>query len=93
VPELPAELAALRAGLDELQRETGWSITVTDEFTSELLTLVAALEEIMFATWPRSVLLRIRWRRDVRASIAHIDGEGFRERRGNTITSGWVTRP
>jgi hypothetical protein len=86
-------LAAVRADLEDLALETGRSIFETDEHTSDTLTMVAALEEVMFAPWWRRPLVRARWRRDVAASIRHIQGASFTERRVNTIATGWITRP
>lgn len=80
-----ADLAALR-------REVNDSITATDEFASELLHQVAALEEIVAARWPRSVLVRARLRRGLRASVRHIDGDDFTSKRVNSLASGWMSR-
>jgi hypothetical protein len=85
---------ALRAALEELEAETGRSLTLTDEYASELLYQVIALEEILAARWPRSVLVRARWRRDVRASVRGIVHPGsFTKRRLETIGTGWLARP
>jgi hypothetical protein len=89
----PGELAALRAEVAKIGTELGQTIMHTDETESELLLQVVALEEILFARWPRSVLLRARWRRDVRASVRDAPGRGFAERRLEALGSGWITRP
>jgi hypothetical protein len=83
----------LRRDLERLSRETGWSVNFTDESLTALIYQVIELEEMLFARWPRSVLLRRRWRRDVRASIRHVQGGDFAERRGEAIGTGWMSRP
>jgi hypothetical protein len=78
--------------LDALRHEVNDSITATDEFASELTRQVIALEELVAARWPRSVLVRARLRRDLRASVRHPDGSDFTERRINSLASGWMGR-
>jgi hypothetical protein len=89
-PPSPEEL---RAGLEELRLEVGRTTTWTDELASAVLLQAVALEELLFARWPRSILVRRRWRRDLRESMRHIDGHDFTTRRINTLGTGWVTRP
>jgi hypothetical protein len=89
----PDTLTALRRDLNGLHREAGRCHTWTDELTSELQILIVALEEIAFASWWRRPAVRRRWRRDVAASIRHIQGGNFTDRRHNTIATGWITRP
>jgi hypothetical protein len=86
-------LAALHAALADLHREGRQELLMTDEFTSELLEQVVAIEEILAARWPRSAVLRARLRRDLRASVRHADGRGFIVRRIEAISTGWISRP
>lgn len=86
------DLVRLRAALDDLERETSKNLTWTDNYASELLCQVVALEEILAARWPRSILVRARWRRDVRASVRLIGGDSFTTRRLNTIGTGWLAQ-
>ncbi len=85
--------AALRAAIEELRIEVGHAELLADEFTTELLLLVVAVEELLYAPWWRRTAVRRRWRRDVRESIRHIQGVTFTDKRTHTIASGWVTRP
>ena len=86
-----SQLTALRHDLAALQREAGLTELQTDEYTSDLLHQVVAIEELLFAPWWRRPAVRRRWRRDVAASIRHIDGQDFIERRLNTIGTGWLS--
>lgn len=72
------------------RREVNFSINETDWYAGELLRQVVALEEIVFARWPRSALLRRRLRRELRASVRHIDGRTFADRRRETLATGWL---
>lgn len=87
-----AGIAELRAALDDLKRDASQNLTWTDDYASELLCQVIALEECLAARWPRSILVRARWRRDVRASVRFIGGDTFTARRINTIGTGWLAR-
>lgn len=78
--------------LERFRRETIFSITQTDEFATELLLQVLAIEEVYAARWPRRILVRARLGRELRRSVAHIDGATFAEKRINTISSGWLER-
>lgn len=85
---------ATRADLTALKFDIIRGETATDGFAEELQLQVVALEECLYARWPRSILVRARLRRDLRASVRHIaEGDGFTGRRVNTIGSGWITRP
>jgi hypothetical protein len=78
--------------IEGLRVETGQQELQTDQVVSELLLLVVALEEVLAARWPRSILARRRWRRDVRASVRHIQGRDFTRKRTESLATGWVTR-
>jgi hypothetical protein len=52
---------------------------------------VAAIEEVIAAPWPRRILVRRRLRRDLRRSVAHVQGAGFAEKRFETA-AGWIER-
>ena len=86
------EPVVLRHDLDRLRRETVWTVNTTDEQTSTLLYQIVDLEEMLFARWPRSVLARRRWRRDVRESIRRVQGDDFREKRIEALGTDWLTR-
>jgi hypothetical protein len=84
-PAPPTSVAALA-------REVGQIMDWTDRAAGETDLRVLALEEIIAARWPRSVLLRRRLRRDLRASVRHtVHGHGFRERRVESLASGWLS--
>jgi len=77
-------------GLDALRRQLNFTITSTDEAAEELLLQVVALEALIVARWPRSMLLRRRLRRELRASVRHNDGEDFTSKRINSLATGWI---
>jgi hypothetical protein len=69
-------------------------LTMTDDLTTELLHMIVALEETVHARFPRSILVRARLRRELRASVAQIgEGGDFPARRTGTVASGWLMRP
>ena len=76
--------------LDALRREVIFSVTETDNYASERLRQVAEVEALIVARWPRSIVVRWRLARELRASVRHIDGRTFAEKRINTIGSGWM---
>lgn len=85
--------AALRRDLDALGRDTGRQFLWADEFTDDLFAMVIALEEALAAPWWRRRAALAAWRRDIRASVRHVDGHDFTGRRVTTIGTGWVTGP
>lgn len=64
--------------------ETIWSIERTDEDAAALELRVARLEELVAARWPRSMFLRRRLARELRASVGQLGAPG--------LPSDWVTR-
>ena len=66
-----------------------WTGVMLDELTWRVM----ALEEILAARWPRSILVRRRLARDIRASVAEIDGDDFTAKRSNAIGTGWCAQP
>jgi hypothetical protein len=80
------------AGLDALRRELIHTIVLTDDYADELLRQVVAIEAVIAARWPRSVVVRWRLARELRRSVRHIDGDDFTSRRLNTIATGWMER-
>ena len=78
--------------LENFKRTVSWSITQTDAFASELLLQVVVLEEVIAARWPRRILVRRRLRRDLRASVAHVQGASWTDRRINSLSTGWMER-
>ena len=79
-----------RAAVDQLRRDVIHAELVEDDFAEISELRITALEEIVAARWPRSIVVRRRLARDIRASVAHVQGETFTDRRGETITTGWV---
>lgn len=82
----------LEQSLVELQRDVHRESAMTDELAGDLEGRVAALEELLYARWPRSIAVRRRLRRDLRRSIAHVQGATFSEKRSETVTTGWTER-
>ena len=74
-----------------------WQMREDDKFTSEMLDeltfRITALEEIVAARWPRSILARYRLAKAIRASVAEIDGSNFTWKRLNAIATGWRDQP
>lgn len=67
----------------EFRRSTIFYGNCIDEELDAMEERVIALEEIFAARWPRSWLLRWRYARELRASVAGYEwvGPGFRDRR------------
>jgi hypothetical protein len=86
-------LSSLRADLTLLRIETGKEMLFGDELCDERLMMIVALEEALAAPWWRRPAAMRRWRRDIRASVAEMDGSTWQWRRLNTIATGWVNRP
>ncbi len=86
-------LAGLHAALQELRADVRRELDYTDDALDGLLLQVVAIEEVAAARWPRRVWLWRRWRRDVLASVAHIQGSDFTGKRINTLSCGWQDRP
>jgi hypothetical protein len=80
----------LRRDVDQLRREVIVAEVVEDDFAEISELRITALEEILYTRWPRSILVRRRLVRDLRASVAHVQGDTFTDRRGETISTGWV---
>lgn len=80
----------LRRDVDQLRREVIVAEVVEDDFAEISELRITALEEILFTRWPRSILVRRRLVRDLRASVAHVQGETFTDRRAETVSTGWV---
>ena len=59
--------------VDQLRREVNDASDFAERNVDVLERRVAALEEIVAASWPRSVILRRRLRREIRASVAGYD--------------------
>lgn len=78
---------------DNFRRDVIWSIGQSDAYAGEMLHQIVALEAIVVARWPRSVLLRRQLRRELRRSVAHIEGRTFAEKRLETIGTGWLVPP
>ena len=85
----PATARASSSSRRDVIRES----TMTDELAEELLLQIVALEEIVAARWPRSMILPgPGCGRILRASIRHVDGRTFADRRINALGTGWLER-
>lgn len=78
--------------LADLSREVWLSDEWFGRTIDELRVQVLALEEVLAARWPRSVLVQARLRRDLRASVRYSEGSTFAVRRLNSIGTGWIGR-
>jgi len=76
------ELTAIRRELRDTDEATGIML-------DDLMFRLIALEEIVAARWPRSVLVRRRLAKAIRASVAEIGGSDFTGKRLNSVGSGW----
>ncbi len=81
-----------RADLELLRREVITDSRMTDQLAEQLERRVAALEEIVAARWSRSIAVRWRLARDLRASVAGYRevGPDFESRRIQAIGDGWI---
>ena len=86
------DVDALRRDLDELRREAHADSLMTDQLAEILELRVTALEELLYARWPRSVAVRRRLRRDLRESVTSYRwmGPDFESRRIQAIGDGWL---
>jgi hypothetical protein len=78
--------------VEELTLESRRWDEILGHAIDDLQRQVLALEEVVAARWPRSILVRARLRRDLRASVKHSEGSGFAVRRFNAIGTGWPVR-
>ncbi len=89
---LEQSFLGLSRDVGALRRDMDQESAMADGLAGELLRRVAALEEIAAARWPRSAILRGRLRRDLRASVAHVQGRTWAGKRTNALGSGWMER-
>ena len=89
------DLDGIRRDLDELRREMHADSLMTDQLAEVAELRTAALEELLYARWPRSIGVRRRLRRDLRASVEGYGwaGPGFMVRRFATVGDGWICGP
>ena len=85
-----AELDALRNDLGQLRREVIQDSTTTEQLAETAELRITALEEVLAVRWPARILARWRLARDLRASVAHVQGGTFGERRIEAIGTGWA---
>ncbi len=85
-------LDELRRDVDQLRRDVIAESLMNDQLAEEMLLQIIAIEEVIAARWPRSIGVRRRLARDLRASVAHVQGATFTERRIETLGSGWMER-
>ena len=79
-------------GYEQFRRDVYQESAMTDELAEELLIQIVMIEEVVAARWPRRILVRARLRRDLRASVRHVEGRSFTDRRINTLGTGWLER-
>ncbi len=81
-----------RDEFERLRREMIAESVQVDQFAEISELRITALEEIVFARWPRSILVRRRLRRDLRQSVRHYGwaGPDFESRRIQAIGDGWI---
>jgi hypothetical protein len=74
--------------------DTNYSLEMTDLAIDVIEDRVSALEEIIAARWPRSMFLRRRLARELRASSATLAwaGPAFRARRGEAMSEDIAVR-
>jgi hypothetical protein len=77
---------------EQFRRDMSRDSAMTDQLAEELLLQIVALEEIVAARWPWRIIVRARLRRDLRASVRHVDGRTFTDRRINALGTGWIER-
>jgi hypothetical protein len=76
--------------VDQLRRDVIIADIVDEDFAEINELRITALEEVLYTPWPQRILVRRRLRRDLRASVAHVQGVAFTDRRAETISTGWV---
>jgi hypothetical protein len=81
-----------REEFERLRREIIAESVMTDQFAEIAELRTTALEEIVFARSPRSILVRHRLRKDLRESVQHYGwaGPDFLSRRIQAIGDGWL---
>ena len=89
------DLDELFRDVDQLRREMVTDSRMTDQLAEVLELRVTALEELLYARWPRSVRVRRRLRRDIRDSVRGYRrmGPGFTARRLEACGDGWYGLP
>ena len=79
-------------GYEQFRRDVYQESAMTDALAEELLIQIVMIEEVLAARWPRRILVRARLRRDLRASVRHVDGGTWTDRRIETLGTGWLER-
>ncbi len=85
-----AELDAVRSDLGQLRRDVVRDSQMTDADAEIDELRITALEEILATPWPKRIAVRRRLARDLRQSIANVQGDSFAEKRVETVASGWI---
>lgn len=67
-------LRRVRPEFDKFRRDAFRESDMNDEMAEIEAIRVTQLEEIIAARWPRSILVRYRLARDIRASVRHVQG-------------------
>lgn len=82
IPVSPDDLAQMRR---QMRADEEWAGLMLDE----LWFRITNLEAILAARWPRSMFVRRRLAKRIRASVAEIEGDGFAMKRLNTLGTDW----
>lgn len=82
----------LAADVARFRRQAHAEALTADSLMDMIELRVATLEQIAAARWPRRILVRARLGRQLRASIRHIPGATFADRRTEAVTADWIAR-
>ncbi len=85
-------ILGLERQLVDLRRDVIAESAMTDQLAEDLELQVVAIEEVIAARWPRRILVRWRLARDLRASVRHVQGRTWTDRRINALSTGWMER-
>jgi len=67
-------------------------LSVTDSLAWDLEHRIAQFEQITAARWPRRWLLRTRYAHQLRASVRHVPGRTWLDKRAEAVTISWLAR-
>ena len=92
---LRRDVEQLCRDLDRLRRDVIAESRMGDDLDEITERRVAAIEEILFARWPRSIAVKRRLRRDLRASVREYGwaADDFQARRFEAVGDGWLGEP
>ena len=90
------DLDELSRDVDQLRRDAVAESRMGDQLAEVLELRVTALEELLYARWPWSAVVRRRLRRDIRESVKPYRsrlGPSFAARRIEAAGDGWLGEP